>query len=1255
MIARRSLWRELVSLCVVVGGLLFVWSAPALAQREHVFSKAFGSEGAGDGQLSRPGALAVNDETGDVYVIDRGNGRVEIFSATGAYVSQFNGSAAPTGPFSFAGKPESSIAVDNSTNPLDPSKGDVYVVDDGHNLIDKFSSSGAYIGQVTGRSPSSPFLSLGFLHLTEIAVDSNGELWAQIGAVTGEPYMEIFNDALTNEYMSQIKVVPRFEGFRFTDNVALIGFALDSEDSFYIGLKPELSQKLTVPTKFSKTAEVLAGQLDGEETTGLAVDLSSDDVYVDHGTSVAAYGLAGSPLERFGAAQMQASEGIAVNSATGSVYTADTSSQAIDVFTAFVVPDVTTGLASSFAETSVTVGGVVNPDGLPVISCVFEYGTSESYGQSVECSPSPGSGSGPITVTAQLKGLQRLTMYHYRLSASNANGSNQGRDRTFVTPEPVALSEEGVSDVSSASALFSVQVDPGGADTTYDFEYGPSVSYGESLPVPAGDLGAGTSSESVSVRPEDLRGETTYHVRVVATNVLGAVYGPDETFTTQAGGGAFVLPDGREWEMVTPPIKGGAGIEPIGGTQAGQGGLIESSGDGSAISYVADAPLGAGIISNPTPFGPVQVLSRRGVGGWSSEDISAPQRAAAENADPGYNFFSTDLSRALVDLRGNLPLSPEATENTPYVRENSSGDYVPLVTASNVPPGTKFSSSESQEDSAALAATPDLSHVLFLSPDALTNNAIKLEGEFGDNLYEWSGGRLQLVNELPGGTVSRGIGGQNGSELSEFFWRHRLSNDGSRVFFKAAAHEGEKAALYMRDMVAGQTVRVDAPAPGVPQPPRNGAQFQISSADGSKVFFLDEEPLTLDSKAAPGNSELYVYDTVTGSLADLSVDQNAGEAVNVQNEVVGASEDGSIVYFVAKGVLASGAEPGKDNLYMESETGSSWSSPRLVAVLAEGDGNDWGAKARGGGPGYLTSRVSPNGRYLTFMSERSLTGYDNRDANSGQPDEELFLYDEATSELRCVSCNPTGARPDGLLDVGSLLPLVDYPGAWGGRWLAASIPEWTGLVNQTGNHGALEIAYQSRVLSDAGRLFFDSADALVAQDTNGREDVYEYEPQGVGGCARAGGCVSLISSGTSAEESEFLDASETGGDVFFLTAARLTAEDVDTSLDVYDAHVCSTAAPCGSAPVSLPPCSSGDSCKAAPASQPAIFGAPSSATFSGAGNVAPSSSLGGASTPQVAKRKPAHGKRKAKTKRKHRGGSHKSSRARKSLSARTRR
>jgi len=186
------------------------------------------------------------------------------------------------------------------------------------------------------------------------------------------------------------------------------------------------------------------------------------------------------------------------------------------------------------------------------------------------------------------------------------------------------------------------------------------------------------------------------------------------------------------------------------------------------------------------------------------------------------------------------------------------------------------------------------------------------------------------------------------------------------------------------------------------------------------------------------------------------------------------------------------------------------------------------------------------------MSDRSLTGYDNRDAVSGVPDEEVFEYRAHAGSERvvCFSCNPSGARPHGVLDTEQsgegIGLLVDRPLAWTERLLAASVPGYTGIT-------LTRAVYQSRYLLDSGRLFFHSADDLSAADTNGKMDVYEFEPAGVGSCAEgsreyvavSGGCVSLLSSGESAKESVFLDASATGDDVFLLTTARLTGSDED--------------------------------------------------------------------------------------------------------------
>jgi hypothetical protein len=287
------------------------------------------------------------------------------------------------------------------------------------------------------------------------------------------------------------------------------------------------------------------------------------------------------------------------------------------------------------------------------------------------------------------------------------------------------------------------------------------------------------------------------------------------------------------------------------------------------------------------------------------------------------------------------------------------------------------------------------------------------------------------------------------------------------------------------------------------------------------------------------------------------------------------------------------------NLYLhDTVTGET----RLIAVLSKRDAPDWQAGFEERTQyGELTSRVSPNGRYLTFMSERSLTGYDNTDAHTGEPDEEVFLYDEHTGTLRCVSCDPSGARPVGVSDPSrSPTLLVDRGDVWKEHTLAGSIPGWDKIDD-------FHALYAPRVLSSNGRMFFNSPDTLVPAGSNGLENVYEYEPDEVGGCGEAGGCVALISSGTSSEESAFVDASVEGQDVFFITAAQLAPQDVDNALDIYDAHVCSAADPCpGVTPSQPAPCSSTESCRPA-ASPTVVFGAPATAAVSGPGNQPPTS------------------------------------------------
>ena len=429
----------------------------------------------------------------------------------------------------------------------------------------------------------------------------------------------------------------------------------------------------------------------------------------------------------------------------------------------------------------------------------------------------------------------------------------------------------------------------------------------------------------------------------------------------------------------------------------------------------------------------------------------------------------------------------------------------------------------------------------------------------------------------PGG----GLGHPNGAA------RRAISVDGTRVFWES------EGALYVRDTALRQTLQI-ASSP---------SRFQIASADGSRVFFNESN----------GFIECRIVVGPGGKLQCEMTDLTPvieGESANVFNDILGASEDGSTLYFVAEGTLGTGpnarrerAIAGQPNLYVRKGASTSF-----IATLSGGDEFDWSEDQS-----RQSARVSPNGQWLAFMSERSLSGYDNHDAVSGRADAEVYVYDAGAGRLSCASCDPTGARPVGVeyhqIAGAGTEQLIGGREAWKSTgWVAAALPIPTafGVAGTSG--------YQSRYLSSDGKLFFNSLDALVPQDVNGNWDVYEHEPSGAGTCtgaaslfsAPAEGCLGLVSSGSSAQQSAFLDASESGGDAFFITTEKLTTQDIDRNADVYDAHECTSASPCIAAPpVKPPPCSTESSCKAPPTPQPSIFGAPASATFSGPGNPIP--------------------------------------------------
>ncbi len=791
---------------------------------------------------------------------------------------------------------------------------------------------------------------------------------------------------------------------------------------------------------------------------------------------------------------------------------------------------------------------------------------------------------------------------------------------TFPVIAPTVTATS-VIDLNLFTATLRAQINPNTLETTYHFEYGTEdCSLGTCTSTPEGTIPAG--HKPVAVSPQEIEGlqpGTAYHYRVVAVNAEGETKGPDRTFTTPRSGLGFSLADSRAWEMVSPPNKSGGRI-----LQFNQG-VLQAAADGDGIAFqtvtsIEPNPEGNRAIDTST------VLSRRGAGGaWSAKDITPPHAEVGQLRFGGdYKTFSPNLERALFEQQENTLLSPEASEETPYLRDNTEpAGYRPLVTGkegyANVPPGTKFGGGAGSDASpvAIRATNSALTHPVVSSRTPL------VPGAAPGSLYQWDDGQLAPVSELPASEGGAVVSAEAGAGIGSI--HNAVSTDGSRVFWSTGSNSPSGRALtglYVRDTGSQQTGRLDVAQSGVVAEGENRPAFAGASPDGSVVFFTDYQRLTADASPPDDPFGVYTLDLyrcevgpVEGgtlgctSLSDLSAPAEPGEKAEVLGTVLGQSEDGSRAYFVARGVLDSApnefgdtAVAGQPNLYLWEEGAGT----RFIATISRQDRADWGAPSAGDTQGIETKQsasASPNGRYLAFMSERSLTGYDNRDAKSNEPVEEVFRYDASEERLDCVSCDPSGASPTGTLSnpTGQVINRIDTQGNWKERWVAAILPA------PQESEATVGLAFhRPRLVHDDGRVFFNAIDPLVSADSNGEWDVYQYEARGTGDCTSssegaaiamsAGGCVSLISSGTAEEEASFIDSSESGDDVFFITPARLSATDEDEELDVYDARV-------NGIPATLPVINEclGEACQAAP--NPPNDPTPASAAFHGSGNV----------------------------------------------------
>jgi hypothetical protein len=191
-------------------------------------------------------------------------------------------------------------------------------------------------------------------------------------------------------------------------------------------------------------------------------------------------------------------------------------------------PTASTGSSSGVGQSGATVGGTVNPQG-QATEYYFEYGPTANYGYETNAQLAA-AGSGSISVSATLAGLDPGTIYHYRLVAASPGGVALGSDGTFTTTNPPVVASASATSVTSDSAVLNGTVNPNGRTSTYYFQYGTTTDYG--LQTPPASAGAGTSQVAVNSEVAGLMPNTTYHFRLVSTSSAGTTYGTDVTVTT---------------------------------------------------------------------------------------------------------------------------------------------------------------------------------------------------------------------------------------------------------------------------------------------------------------------------------------------------------------------------------------------------------------------------------------------------------------------------------------------------------------------------------------------------------------------------------------------------------------------------------------------------------------------------------------------------------------------------------------------------
>jgi hypothetical protein len=489
---------------------------------------------------------------------------------------------------------------------------------------------------------------------------------------------------------------------------------------------------------------------------------------------------------------------------------------------------------------------------------------------------------------------------------------------------------------------------------------------------------------------------------------------PNETFRVGPSAG---LPECRAYEMVSPAEKGGAYVAEIFDARVAPSGNTVGYYSYNAFAGDPASPLGTAYVA------------RRGADNWVTEGLDAPQYIDGSLIEVPTRASSPDFGETLQ--LSKMALTPGAIQggSNIYLRDNLTGQRTLVLSAEN-PEIFQWG----HQGGVYLDGSTDWSHLLLRG----SRNDLAEPSSPTPNIYDYSEGRLHLVNVLPNGTPTAGA----------FLGSDPMSDDGSRVFFSPT---GSEQPLYMREDNA-RTVPLSVSRRAGTDGETMAGEFVDASPDGSVVYFTSKADLTEGPETAAGFNSLYRLDVESGELTNLT-EAWAGSGTGVVS-VLGIA--GGYVYFTSHDALAEGSVPATGsgvNLFVLHE-----GTIALVGTTAADERESASPNK---------SEVSPNGRYLAMSSYSPLTAEDQPSpacpagpfaSATAEHCLDVYLYDAGQGMLTCVSCNGPG-RGQSILRVG--------------------------MANGFGE-------YRTNVVLNDGTIYFETPNRLLDRDVNGKVDVYAW-------------------------------------------------------------------------------------------------------------------------------------------------------------------